>query len=92
MNGYLDLLTLWFLSTFGKKPMHVFGFLGTIVFFIGFLSAFLIGNEAEGLSNELAGKADRRIRIPMRGHVESLNASLAAAVLLYEADRQRRAR
>ena len=56
------------------------------------LSAFLIGNEAEGLSNELAGKADRRIRIPMRGHVESLNASLAAAVLLYEADRQRRAR
>ena len=56
------------------------------------LSAFLIGNEAEGLTEELAGKADRRIRIPMRGNVESLNASLAAAVLLYEADRQRRAR
>ena len=32
VNGYLDLLTLWFLSTFGKKPMHVFGFLGTIMF------------------------------------------------------------
>jgi hypothetical protein len=43
VNGYLDLLTLRFLSTFGKKPMHVFGFLGTIVFFIGFLSAFLLG-------------------------------------------------
>ena len=55
------------------------------------LSAFLIGNEAEGLTEELAEKADQRIRIPMRGKVESLNASLAAAVLLYEADRQRRA-
>ena len=43
VNGYLDLLTLWFLSTFGKKPMHVFGFLGTIMFFIGFLSALGIG-------------------------------------------------
>ena len=43
VNGYLDLLTLWFLSTFGKKPMHVFGFLGTIMFFIGFLAAFVIG-------------------------------------------------
>ena len=31
VNGYLDLLTLWFLSTFGKKPMHVFGFLGSLV-------------------------------------------------------------
>ncbi len=45
VNGYLDLLTLWFLSTFGKKPMHVFGFLGTIVFFVGFLAAFFIGAE-----------------------------------------------
>ena len=42
-NGYLDLITLWFLSNFGKKPMHVFGFLGSIVFFIGFISAFIIG-------------------------------------------------
>jgi len=41
VNGYLDLLTLWFLSTFGKKPMHVFGFLGSLMFFIGFV-AFLI--------------------------------------------------
>jgi hypothetical protein len=45
VNGYLDLLTLWFLSTFGKKPMHVFGFLGTIMFFIGFVSALWIGAD-----------------------------------------------
>jgi glycosyltransferase involved in cell wall biosynthesis len=43
INGYLDLLTLWFLGAFGKKPMHVFGFLGSIMFFIGFVSAFIIG-------------------------------------------------
>ena len=43
VNGYLDLLTLWFLSTFGKKPMHVFGFMGTLMFFIGFIAAVIIG-------------------------------------------------
>ncbi|UKK50570.1 glycosyltransferase family 2 protein [Prevotella sp. E13-17] len=43
VNGYLDLLTLWFLSSFGKKPMHVFGFLGTLMFLVGFLSAVIIG-------------------------------------------------
>ena len=43
VNGYLDLLTLWFLSTFGKKPMHVFGFLGTLMFIIGFVAAFVMG-------------------------------------------------
>ena len=42
-NGYLDLITLWFLGSFGRKPMHVFGFLGTIVFFIGLVSAIIIG-------------------------------------------------
>ena len=42
-NGYLDLITLWFLSSFGRKPMHVFGFLGTIMFFIGFVAAFILG-------------------------------------------------
>ncbi|EFI73355.1 MULTISPECIES: glycosyltransferase family 2 protein [Segatella] len=42
-NGYLDLLTLWFLSNFGKKPMHVFGFLGSIVFFISFLALIGMG-------------------------------------------------
>ena len=44
-NGYLDLITLWFLSNFGKKPMHVFGFLGTIMFLIGFVSAFILGAD-----------------------------------------------
>ena len=42
-NGYLDLITLWFLSNFGKKPMHVFGFLGSVVFFIAFLSLIGLG-------------------------------------------------
>ena len=44
-NGYLDLITLWFLSSFGRKPMHVFGFLGTLVFIIGFISAFALGAD-----------------------------------------------
>ena len=43
VNGYLDLITLWFLSSFGRKPMHVVGFLGTIMFMIGFIAAFIIG-------------------------------------------------
>ncbi len=42
-NGYLDLITLWFLSSFGRKPMHVFGFLGTIMFLIGFVAAAILG-------------------------------------------------
>ena len=42
-NGYLDLITLWFLSGFGRKPMHVFGFIGTIIFFIGIIAACVIG-------------------------------------------------
>lgn len=37
-NGYLDLLTLWFLTNFGKKPMHVFGLMGSFVFLIGFIA------------------------------------------------------
>ena len=45
VNGYLDLITLWFLSTFGKKPMHVFGFLGSLMFFIGFVAALVIGAD-----------------------------------------------
>jgi glycosyltransferase involved in cell wall biosynthesis len=45
VNGYLDLMTLWFLGTFGKKPMHVFGFLGTLVFIVGFFAAFFLGAE-----------------------------------------------
>lgn len=43
VNGYLDLLSLWFLSSFGLKPMHVFGFFGTLMFMIGFLAATALG-------------------------------------------------
>ena len=53
-------------------------------------SAFLIGNEGNGLSEEVAACADIRIRIPMLGQVESLNAAAAATVLMFEAARQRR--
>lgn len=42
-NGYLDLLSLWFLSNFGKKPMHVFGFIGSLVFLVGIIAAIIIG-------------------------------------------------
>lgn len=51
---------------------------------------FLIGNEGNGLTEELASQADEYIRIPMCGKVESLNAAVASAVLMYEAYRQRR--
>ena len=59
VNGYLDLLTLWFLSTFGKKPMHIFGFLGSIMFFIGFLAVVIIG--ANKLYDLYAGNSYRLI-------------------------------
>ncbi|MDO5345131.1 MAG: RNA methyltransferase [Lachnospiraceae bacterium] len=52
-------------------------------------SAFLIGNESQGLTEETAALADRYIRIPMSGRVESLNAAVASAILMYEAKRQR---
>ena len=53
-------------------------------------TAFLIGNEGNGLSKEICDLSDTRIHIPMGGKVESLNAGIAAAVLLFEAARQRR--
>ncbi|MFK7048702.1 Undecaprenyl-phosphate 4-deoxy-4-formamido-L-arabinose transferase [Flavobacterium columnare] len=43
VNGFLDLITIWFLGKFGKRPMHLFGLLGTLMFMIGFLSAGYIG-------------------------------------------------
>ena len=52
-------------------------------------TGFLIGNEGNGLSEETKTFADQRIRIPMGGEVDSLNAAVAAAVLLFEAKRQR---
>ncbi len=43
INGFLDLITIWFLSRFGKRPMHLFGAVGTVMFIIGFVSAGYIG-------------------------------------------------
>lgn len=42
-NGYLDLISLWFLSTFGVKPMHFFGLLGSLMFILGFISLIIVG-------------------------------------------------
>ncbi len=53
-------------------------------------TAFLIGNEGNGLRRETAQRAAQYIKIPMAGQVESLNAAMASAVLMYEAARQRR--
>lgn len=55
-------------------------------------TAFLIGNEGNGLSRKISSLADSYIKIPMEGKVESLNASVAAALVMYEAYRQRRKR
>lgn len=43
VNGYLDLLSLWFMDNFGLKPMHVFGFVGTLMFLIGFIAVLALG-------------------------------------------------
>lgn len=54
INGYLDLLTLWFLSTFGVKPMHLFGTLGSLMFLIGLISVMIVGgNKLYHISNGL---------------------------------------
>lgn len=53
-------------------------------------SAFMIGNEGNGLRDEVAKLADTYIIIPMEGQVESLNAAIAATVLMFETSRQRR--
>ena len=45
VNGYLDLITLWFLSRFGVKPMHFFGLLGSLVFVLGFISILIVGGS-----------------------------------------------
>ena len=43
VNGYLDLMTLWFLNRFGRKPMHFFGLWGSLMFLIGFVAVILVG-------------------------------------------------
>lgn len=53
--------------------------------------ALIVGPESTGLSAEQMGKTDGAVKIPMQGEVESLNVGVAAAILLYEANRQRRA-
>ena len=43
VNGYLDLITLWFFSRFGVKPMHFFGLLGSLMFILGFIAVIIVG-------------------------------------------------
>ena len=53
-NGYLDLFTLWFLSKFGKKPMHIFGLIGSLMFIIGFFAILgVVGIKAYALMNHI---------------------------------------
>lgn len=65
----------------GKDYYSAFSFKGS--------TAFLIGNEGNGLKKETADLADHYLKIPMEGQVESLNAAIAASLLVYEAHRQR---
>ncbi|WP_321331794.1 glycosyltransferase family 2 protein [uncultured Bacteroides sp.] len=58
-NGYLDLLSLWFLSAFGVKPMHFFGLLGSLMFFLGFISVVAVG--ASKLYNMYSGMPYRLV-------------------------------
>lgn len=52
INGYLDLMTLWFLNKFGKQPMHFFGLVGSLMFFIGFVAVIVVGSmKLYALSN-----------------------------------------
>lgn len=59
VNGFLDLLSLWFLSTFGKKPMHFFGFTGLLTFLCGFICALWV--IIEKLLNQNAGMTFRPV-------------------------------
>ncbi len=57
VNGYLDLLSLWFLSRFGLKPMHVFGLMGTLMFFLGFVAVIIVGiNKLYALANGIPAR------------------------------------
>ena len=60
VNGYLDLLTLWFLDKFGKQPMHFFGLVGSVMFMLGFIAIIVVGGMklyalAHGVSAMLVG-------------------------------------
>ena len=57
VNGYLDLLSLWFLSRFGLKPMHVFGLMGTLMFLLGFIAIVVVGaNKLYALANGIPAR------------------------------------
>lgn len=57
VNGYLDLITLWFLSKFGKKPMHFFGLWGSLMFVLGFIAVVAVGvNKLLALSNHVPAR------------------------------------
>ena len=64
------------------RPYDAFSYTGAC--------AFLIGNEGNGLTKEAAAAASHKLLIPMQGRIESLNAAMAAGILMYEAARQRR--
>ena len=59
INGYLDLMTLWFFSRFGVKPMHFFGLLGSFMFALGFIAVIIVGTTK--LSNMYSGNPYRLI-------------------------------
>ncbi len=59
VNGYLDLLTLWFQTKFGKKPMHFFGLLGSLMFLVGFIAVIIVG--ALKLYNMYSGHSYRLV-------------------------------
>lgn len=57
VNGYLDLLSLWFLSKFGVKPMHIFGLLGTLMFMLGFVAVCIVGaNKLYALAMDIPAR------------------------------------
>ena len=57
VNGYLDLISLWFLSRFSRRPMHIFGLWGTLMFLIGFVSAIIVGaTKIVALANGLPSR------------------------------------
>ena len=57
VNGFLDLMTITFISRFGKKPMHLFGVIGTIMFFLGFgLFTYIGGYKLYAMFNSIKAK------------------------------------
>jgi len=74
-------IKIWTTAIYGAEPAHRADLTAPV--------ALMIGNEGNGVPLELAARADGALTIPCPGPVESLNASVAASVLLYEASRQR---